>query len=225
MVRDGYLYAISLLLVAAVVRFFTADWFASWLLVAIPVLLAGFFLCFFRDPERAIPDGPGLVVSPADGKITEIAPIHTTDGDRIRLSIFLNVFDVHVNRSPIAGIIRRVQYKKGEYLNAMDPASAERNEQSVVTMEGDGCTITFKLIAGLLARRIVFLPKEGDILRRGQRVGLIKFGSRCDLVLPGDAHIRVERGQRVTGDQSILADVEVQSYDPTRWKDVIEKHR
>jgi phosphatidylserine decarboxylase len=200
MVRDGYWYAISLLLVAAVVRFFTADWFA-------------------------IPEGPGLVVSPADGKITEIAPIHTTDGDRIRLSIFLNVFDVHVNRSPIAGIIRRVQYKKGEYLNALDPASAERNEQSVVTMEGDGCMITFKLIAGLLARRIVFLPKEGDTLRRGQRVGLIKFGSRCDLVLPGNAHIRVERGQRVKGGQSILADVEVLSYEPTPSKDVMETRR
>jgi phosphatidylserine decarboxylase len=222
MVRDGYWYAISLLLVAAVVRFFTVDWFASWVLVAIPVLLAAFFLWFFRDPVRAIPEGPGLVVSPADGKITEVAPIHTLDGDRIRLSIFLSVFDVHVNRSPIAGVVRRIQYKKGEYLNAMDPASAERNEQSVVTMEGEGCLITFKLIAGLLARRIVFLPKEGDTLRRGQRVGLIKFGSRCDLVLPGDAHIRVERGQRVKGGVSILADVEVPSPDAVLPKGVME---
>ena len=222
MVRDGYWYAISLLLVAAVVRFFTADWFASWLLVAIPVLLAAFFLWFFRDPERAIPEGPGLVVSPADGKITEVAPIRTPDGDRIRLSIFLNVFDVHVNRAPISGTVRRVQYKKGEYLNAMDPASAERNEQSVVTMQGDDCFVTFKLIAGLLARRIVFRPKEGDVLQRGQRVGLIKFGSRCDLILPGDAHIRVERGQRVKGGESILADVEVSSHEPTLSKGVME---
>jgi phosphatidylserine decarboxylase len=225
MVRDGYWYAISLLLVAAVVRFFTADWFASWLLVLIPVLLAAFFLWFFRDPERAIPAGPGLVVSPADGKITEVAPIRTPDGDRIRLSIFLSVFDVHVNRSPIAGTVRRIRYKKGQYLNAMDPASAERNEQSVVTMEGDGCTITFKLIAGLLARRIVFLPKEGDTLQRGERVGLIKFGSRCDLVLPGDAHIRVERGQRVKGGQSILADVEVPSHYAKPSKEVMETRR
>ncbi len=225
MVRDGYWYAISLLLVAAVVRFFTADWFASWLLVAIPVLLAAFFLWFFRDPERAIPEGPGLVVSPADGKITEVAPIRTPDGDRIRLSIFLNVFDVHVNRAPISGTVRRVQYKKGEYLNAMDPASAERNEQSVVTMQGDNCFVTFKLIAGLLARRIVFRPKEGDVLQRGQRVGLIKFGSRCDLILPGDAHIRVERGQRVKGGESILADVEVSSHEPTLSKGVMEMRR
>ena len=222
MVRDGYWYAISLLLVAAVVRFFTADWFASWLLVLIPVLLAAFFLWFFRDPERPIPAGPGLVVSPADGKITEVAPIRTSDGDRIRLSIFLSVFDVHVNRAPIAGVVRRIHYKKGEYLNAMDPASAERNEQSVVTMEGEGCVIVFKLIAGLLARRIVFLPKEGDALQRGQRVGLIKFGSRCDLLLPGDAHIRVERGQRVKGGASILADVEVPSYPSAPQKVVVE---
>lgn len=127
--------------------------------------------------------------------------------------------------NPVAGTVRRIRYKKGEYLNAMDPASAERNEQSVVTMEGDGCTVTFKLIAGLLARRIVFLPKEGDTLQRGERVGLIKFGSRCDLVLPGDAHIRVERGQRVKGGESILADVEVSSNDPMQLKEVLEARR
>ena len=225
MVRDGYWYGISLLLVAAVVRVFTAGWFASWLLVAIPILLAAFFLWFFRDPERAIPEGPGLVVSPADGKVTEVAPIRTPDGDRIRLSIFLSVFDVHVNRAPVSGIVRRIQYKKGEYLNAMDPASAERNEQSVVTMEGEGCFVTFKLIAGLLARRIVFLPEEGATLQRGARVGLIKFGSRCDLVLPGDAHIRVERGQRVKGGETILADVEVPSYEPMLLKEVMETRR
>jgi phosphatidylserine decarboxylase len=222
MVRDGYWYAISLLFVAAVVRFFTADWFASWVLVAIPVLLAAFFLWFFRDPNRPIPAGPGLVVSPADGKVTEVAPIHTPDGDRIRLSIFLSVFDVHVNRSPIAGTIRSIQYKKGEFLNALDPASAERNEQNVVVMEGEGCIISLRLIAGLLARRIVFVPKEGDTLKRGERVGLIKFGSRCDLILPGDAHIRVERGQRVKGGESILADVEVPSFDPMQLKEVME---
>jgi phosphatidylserine decarboxylase len=222
MVRDGYWYAISLLFVAAVVRFFTADWFASWVLVAIPVLLAAFLLWFFRDPNRSIPAGPGLVVSPADGKVTEVAPIHTPDGDRIRLSIFLSVFDVHVNRSPVAGIIRSIQYKKGEFLNALDPASAERNEQNVVVMEGEGCIISLRLIAGLLARRIVFVPKEGDTLKRGERVGLIKFGSRCDLILPGDAHIRVERGQRVKGGESILADVEVPSYDPMLLKEVME---
>jgi phosphatidylserine decarboxylase len=214
MVRDGYWYGISLFLVAAVVRILTAGWFASWLLVAIPVLLALFFLWFFRDPTRTIPDSPGLVVSPADGKVTEVAPIRTQDGDRIRLSIFLSVFDVHVNRAPIEGVIRRIEYRKGEYLNALDPASAERNEQSVITMQGDGCVITFKLIAGLLARRIVLFHQQGARLQRGQRIGLIKFGSRCDLLLPGDAHVRVERGQHVKGGETILADVEVPSSEP-----------
>jgi phosphatidylserine decarboxylase len=222
MVRDGYWYGISLFLVAAVVRILTAGWFASWLLVAIPVLLALFFLWFFRDPARTIPDSPGLVVSPADGKVTEVAPIRTQDGDRIRLSIFLNVFDVHVNRAPIEGVIRHIEYRKGEYLNALDPASAERNEQSVITMQGDGCVITFTLIAGLLARRIVLFHQEGARLARGQRIGLIKFGSRCDLLLPGDAHVRVERGQHVKGGETILADVEVPSSEPTLPAEVVE---
>jgi phosphatidylserine decarboxylase len=222
MVRDGYWYGISLFLVAAVVRILTAGWFASWLLVAIPVLLALFFLWFFRDPARTIPASPGLVVSPADGKVTEVAPIRTQDGDRIRLSIFLSVFDVHVNRSPIGGVIRRIEYRKGEYLNALDPASAERNEQSVITMEGNGCVITFKLIAGLLARRIVLFHREGATLERGERIGLIKFGSRCDLLLPGDAHVRVERGQHVKGGETILADVEVPSAEPPLPTEVME---
>jgi phosphatidylserine decarboxylase len=225
MVRDGYWYGISLVLVAVVLRLLTAGWFISWLLVAVPLLLAAFFLWFFRDPERAIPQGAGLVVSPADGKVTEVAPIHTPDGDRIRMSIFLNVFDVHVNRSPIAGVVRRVQYKQGEYLNALNPASAERNEQCVVTVEGDGCFVTFKLIAGLLARRIVFRPAQGATLRRGERVGLIKFGSRCDLVLPGDAHIRVERGQHVKGGETILADVTVPFGVADPQKEVAETRR
>lgn len=225
MVRDGYWYGISLLLVAVVVRVLTAGWFASWIVTAIPVLLAMFFLWFFRDPQRAIPAGPGLVVSPADGKITEVAPIRTQDGDRIRLSIFLSVFDVHVNRAPISGVVRRVEYRKGEYLNALDPASADRNEQSVVTVEGEGCIITFKLIAGLLARRIVLFAKEGMTLERGERIGLIKFGSRCDLLLPGDAHVRVERGQHVKGGETILADVEVPSYEPMLLKEVMETRR
>jgi phosphatidylserine decarboxylase len=222
MVRDGYWYGISLFLVAALVRILTAGWFASWLLVAIPVLLALFFLWFFRDPARTIPDSPGLVVSPADGRVTEVAPIRTQDGDRIRLSIFLSVFDVHVNRAPIEGVIRRIEYRKGEYLNALDPASAERNEQSVITMEGNGCVITFKLIAGLLARRIVLFHQQGATLLRGQRIGLIKFGSRCDLLLPGDAHVRVERGQHVKGGETILADVEVPSPEPTMPVEVLE---
>jgi phosphatidylserine decarboxylase len=170
------------------------------------VLLAAFFLWFFRDPQRTIPAGPGLIVSPGDGLVTETASIVTPEGPRQRISIFLSVFDVHVNRSPIAGVLTGVRYQKGQYLNAMNPASADRNEQNIATVRGeDGVEITFKQIAGLLARRIVFKLREGDTVERGQRVGLIKFGSRVNVLLPAQAELRVRVGQRVKGGESVLA--------------------
>src|SRR5579863_6151379 len=125
MVRDGYIYALSLLAVAAALIWFTGQW--VWGII--PVLLAVFFLWFFRDPQRAIPSGNGLIVSPGDGVVTETVSINTPEGPRQRISIFLSVFDVHVNRAPIGGTVSRVVYQKGQYLNAMNPASAERNEQ------------------------------------------------------------------------------------------------
>jgi phosphatidylserine decarboxylase len=201
MVRDGYIYGMSLLAVAGALAWATG----SWLWSLIPVLLAAFFLWFFRDPQRAIPTGEGLVVSPADGLVTETVSIDTPDGPRQRISIFLNVFDVHVNRTPIGGVITGVRYQKGLYLNAMNPTCAERNEQNIVTVRGEGIEIVFKQIAGLIARRIVFNYREGDRVERGQRVGLIKFGSRTDIVLPADAVIRVKTGQRVKGGSSVLA--------------------
>jgi len=205
MVRDGYIYGLSLLAVAAALRWATGDW--AW--GVIPILLAAFFLWFFRDPPRTIPAGPGLIVSPGDGKVTETARINTPEGPRQRISIFLSVFNVHVNRAPIGGVLSRVAYQKGKYLNAMNPASAERNEQNVVTVRGTGADagveVTFKQIAGLLARRIVFRPREGESVERGQRVGLIKFGSRVDVVLPAEAALRVKVGDRVKGGASVLA--------------------
>jgi phosphatidylserine decarboxylase len=208
MVRDGYYYGFALLAIAGVLRYFTAGHAYSLILVAIPVLLAAFFLWFFRDPNRTIPQGPGVIVSPADGKVTEIASIHTPAGPATRISVFLSVFNVHVNRSPVEGILSEVTYKKGEFLNALNPASAERNEQNLVVVEGDYATVSFKQIAGLLARRIVFNFKQGDRVERGQRVGLIKFGSRVDIVLPADAKVRVQLGDKVSGGSSILADLE-----------------
>jgi phosphatidylserine decarboxylase len=201
MVRDGYIYGVSLLAVAGLLLWFTGGWVWS----VAPVLLAAFFLWFFRDPERTIPPGAGLVVSPGDGLVTETAPINTPDGPRQRISIFLSVFDVHVNRSPIGGVITSVRYQKGLYLNAMNPNSAERNEQNVVTVRGEGYEVTFKQIAGLIARRIVFNFAEGATVARGQRVGLIKFGSRVDVILPSTAELRVKVGQRVKGGASVLA--------------------
>jgi hypothetical protein len=123
----------------------------------------------------------------------------------MRLSIFLSVFNVHVNRSPIAGVIRDVRYQRGQYLNAMNQTSAELNEQNIVTVEGDGQTVVFKQIAGLLARRIVFYPKVGDHLERGQRVGLIKFGSRVDVLFAASAQVKVKVGDHVKGGASVLA--------------------
>jgi len=201
MVRDGYIYGISLILVAAAVDWATGNW--VWGIL--PLILAAFFLWFFRDPERAIPAGDGLILSPADGHVTETARIDTPSGPRQRISIFLSVFDVHVNRAPIGGMLSQVAYQKGEYLNAMNPASAERNEQNSVTVRGGGIEVTFKQIAGLLARRIVFNFKEGDTVQAGQRVGLIKFGSRVDVLLPAAATLRVQVGDRVRGGSSVLA--------------------
>lgn len=200
MVRDGYIYGLSLLAVAVVLAWATGHW--AWGIPAI--LLAIFFLWFFRDPQRTIPGGPGLIVSPGDGLVTETIAISTPDGPRQRISIFLSVFDVHVNRSPIAGVLSNVVYKKGQYVNAMNPACAECNEQNIVTVRGEGMEVTFKQIAGLLARRIVFNPRVGDRVERGQRVGLIKFGSRVDIILPAEAALQVKVGQRVRGGASVL---------------------
>ncbi|MGA3373635.1 MAG: phosphatidylserine decarboxylase [Terracidiphilus sp.] len=207
MVRDGYIYGLSLLAVAVLLAWATGNW--AWGVA--PVLLAAFFLWFFRDPERTIPLGPGLIVSPGDGLVTETAAIATPEGPRQRISIFLSVFDVHVNRSPIAGVLTSVRYQKGQYLNAMNPASALQNEQNIVTVCGEGrgagenLEVTFTQIAGLLARRIVFNLREGETVERGQRVGLIKFGSRVNVLLPAEAELRVKVGQRVKGGSSVLA--------------------
>ncbi|MGO9863505.1 MAG: phosphatidylserine decarboxylase [Terriglobales bacterium] len=208
MVRDGYYYGAGCLLAAGLVA-----WLAAWPYAVPVLLLAAFLLWFFRDPERQIPTVAGAVVSPGDGKVTDVS-IVTSDVtsnessggiSRQRISIFLSVFDVHVNRSPIAGVIRDVRYRRGKFLNAMGARSAEENEQNIVTVEGDGRTVIFKQIAGLIARRIVFKFKVGDTVARGERVGLIKFGSRVDVLVDPDATIQVQPGDRVKGGATVLA--------------------
>jgi phosphatidylserine decarboxylase len=201
MVRDGIYYALALVAVAVLIGIW-----ATPLLALVPLLLAVFFLWFFRDPERAIPSTPGAVVSPADGKITGVSRIQVDGKPHTSISIFLNVFNVHVNRSPATGVITCVDYHHGKYLNAMNPASAEFNEQNVCTLRTeDGQSIVFKQIAGLLARRIVFTRKAGDRVARGERVGLIKFGSRCDVIVPASAEVLVTVGNIVKGGSSTLA--------------------
>lgn len=199
MVRDGYFYALGMIVASAVL------WLFSPFLAVVPLLLAAFFLWFFRDPERATPADPNLVISPADGKVTAIAQFEVNGEARTRISIFLNVFNVHVNRSPIAGVIKDVQYQKGKFGNAMGAGSSDVNEQNIVTVEGDGHRVVFKQIAGLLARRIVFTKNVGDQVQRGERIGLIKFASRVDVILEPAAQVKVKLGDNVVGAKTILA--------------------
>ena len=200
MVREGYYYGLGLCVVAAVV-----GWLAGPAYVLVPLLLAAFFLWFFRDPERVIPADAGAVVSPADGKVTDVSTVELNGRPRARISIFLSVFDVHVNRSPIAGTITNAEYRHGRFRNALSAASAVENEQNIVTVEGDGHTVIFKQIAGVLARRIVFTKKLGDRVQRGERVGMIKFGSRTDILLDPAAAVHVAVGDHVRGGSSVLA--------------------
>jgi phosphatidylserine decarboxylase len=216
MVRDGIYYGLAFIAVAALVA-----WLTIPALAAIPLLLAGFFLWFFRDPERSIPAVQGAIVSPADGKVTDIATIQRNGEVHTRISIFLDVFDVHVNRSPVSGTIEDVRYQKGKFRNAMAADSAASNEQNIVTIRSDAGTVVMKQIAGLLARRIVFDKKVGDRLERGERVGMIKFGSRTDVVFPGGADMKVRVSDHVKGGSTVLAIAQPVAASP-RLRDVAE---
>ena len=201
MVRDGIYYGLAFIAVAVIAVWLLGPGFAI-----LPLLLAAFFLQFFRDPERAIPAEAGALVSAADGKVTEISTFETPAGPRIRVSVFLNVFDVHVNRSPVSGVIRNIEYRTGKFKNAMAGDSADINEQNVVTIAtDDGQTVIMKQIAGLLARRIVFNKRVGDRVERGERVGLIKFGSRTDVIFAAGGTLRLKVGDRVKGGSTVVA--------------------
>jgi phosphatidylserine decarboxylase len=196
MVIDGIYYAVVLTAGGAVVWYLTQPWFGLPFFV-----LALFCLYFFRDPERAIPDGP-VAVSPADGKVVGI---RTDPSAPTRISIFLNIFDVHVNRAPIAGTISKVEYIKGGFKVASLEIASSQNERNMVAIDGDGTSVSFAQIAGLIARRIVFHKQTGDRVAKGDRVGLIKFGSRVDVFFGPEWEIAVKTGERVQGGSSILA--------------------
>lgn len=200
MVRDGFYYGLGFGVAALVLGWLTSP---LWALPA--VVLGCFCLWFFRDPEREIPAEAGAIVSPGDGRVTHVSRVRASGADKLRISIFLSVFDVHVNRSPIAGVIRDIRYQRGKFLNAMGAESAAENEQNIVTVEGEGITVVFKQIAGLIARRIVFTKSVGDAVGRGERVGLIKFGSRVDVLLEMSAVPQVKVGDRVRGGASVIA--------------------
>lgn len=195
MVIYGIYYAAALLAGAGVVIYLT-----SWVWSLPLVVLAAFCLYFFRDPDREIPPGP-VAVSPADGKVVVVKP----ENGGQRISIFLNVFDVHVNRTPIPGRIADVHYQKGRFLVASKEEASHSNEQNVITVEGPLGRIEFKQIAGLIARRIICYKKPGDTVAAGERVGLIKFGSRVDVQLGPEWDVTVRVGQRVAAGSSVIA--------------------
>jgi phosphatidylserine decarboxylase len=195
-VIDGIYYAAALAASGGLVAWLAGPWFALPLWI-----LAAFCLYFFRDPNRAIPPGP-VAVSPADGKVVAVK---AEDPALTRVSVFLSVFDVHVNRAPIAGRITAVEYRTGSFHVASKEACSSENEQNVVTMEGDQTTVVFKQIAGLIARRIVFRKKPGDRVALGERVGLIKFGSRMDVLFGPEWEITVRPGMRVAAGSSVIA--------------------
>ena len=195
MVIDGIYYAIGLFAGGALVSYLTRPAFG------IPMFILGLFcLWFFRDPDREIPSGP-VAVSPADGKVIWIKRI----GDQIRVTIFLNIFDVHVNRSPIAGKITKVEYMQGKFLVASVEAASSENERNVITVEDNGVKVVFAQIAGLIARRIVCYKQPGDSVAAGERIGYIKFGSRVDIWFGPEWTVDVKEGQRVSAGSSILA--------------------
>ena len=195
-VIDGIYYALALAGAGALVAWLVSPWFAGVLW-----LLALFCLYFFRDPERAIPGGP-VAVSPADGKIVAVKQDSPT---LQRISIFLNVFDVHVNRAPVGGAIAAVEYRPGRFMVASRERCSAENEQNVITVDGDGSRVVFKQIAGIIARRIVCHKRPGDRVAAGERVGLIKFGSRVDVLLGPEWEITVRPGMRVAGGSSVIA--------------------
>jgi phosphatidylserine decarboxylase len=196
MVVDGIYYALALSAGGVLVAYLSRPWFGLPLFV-----LALFCLYYFRDPDRGIPSGP-VAVSPADGKVVAVKKESPTV---TRVSIFLNIFDVHVNRTPISGKITDVLYHKGQFLVASKEEASSQNEQNTITVEGDGTRVRFKQIAGLIARRIVFTKKLGDTVTTGERIGMIKFGSRMDVEFGPEWEILVKPGMRVAAGSSVIA--------------------
>ena len=201
MVIDGILYGLGSLAGGVL-----AAWLTGVPLIAAPFFVFGAFcMYFFRDPDRTTPPGADCV-SPADGKVMAVKP---DQAGLTRISIFLNVFDVHVNRSPIAGRITGVRYERGSFRVAMDHRASVENEQNIVTVEGEATKVVFKQIAGLIARRIVFWKEIGNEVALGERVGLIKFGSRVDVLLPPNVVVTVKKGEHVKGGLTVIGNVQL----------------
>ncbi len=207
MVKDGYWYGLPLVLVAGGLFGFGLRWPGTffWVGGCFFLVLAALVLNFFRDPEREIPTQPDAIVSPADGRVVEIRDEDFEGRPVQRVSIFMSPFDVHVNRSPIAGTIGDIFYRRGTFRIATAPRASVENEQNIFTVVGEQGVVVVKQIAGAVARRIVFWKKGCDAVARGERVGLIKFGSRVDVLMEPGIEMRVKVGDRVRAGASILA--------------------
>jgi phosphatidylserine decarboxylase len=207
--RRGYIAAPGYNFILAGVVLILLGLMGGWpWITGLGVVAGGFFAYFFRDPERDIPPEPGVIVSPADGKVVRVDEVQENEflhGPARHVAIFMNVFDVHVNRSPVAAVVREMRHRPGEYKAASRDDAASRNEQQILMLENAaGRRVLVVQIAGLLARRIIPLVKPGQPLARGERLGLICFGSRVDLYLPGDSQVQVKTGDRVKAGSSII---------------------
>jgi phosphatidylserine decarboxylase len=196
MVKDGIPFVLVPVVVGLILLYF-----GLWPLVIVFFGLAAFMAYFFRDPRREIPQTAGLIVSAADGRVTRIEDTP----ERKVVSVFLSPLDVHINRSPIAGTVKKITYTIGKKAPATSDESSLLNERNSLIVEGEGITITCTQIAGIVARRIVCWPHEGDNLGRGEKFGLIKFGSRTDLVMPPTVELKVKIGDRVVGGETVIA--------------------
>jgi phosphatidylserine decarboxylase len=203
MVKDGYKFASGPLLGGIVALVLHWNWLGGAL-----IFLGFFVMFFFRDPERTPPPEQDTIVSPADGRVMEVAEESLNGKTGSRISVFLSIFDVHVNRSPVAGRITAIEYRTGKFYAAMRGRASAENEQNAFTVQSDRGDVVFKQIAGWVARRIVCWKSVGDSVMRGERVGMIRFGSRMDIWLPAGVEILVRPGQHVAGGTSVLA----------RWK-------
>jgi len=200
MVKEGYWYGLPLALIAC-----GALALGLYAPAALFLILTLFVVNFFRDPERLVPADPAAIVAPADGRVVQISGDTFSGCPMRRISIFMSPLDVHVNRSPAAGIVRQVQYHKGRFHVASEERASADNEQNVFTLETSAGLIVVRQIAGLVARRIIFWKRVGDRLERGERVGLIKFGSRVDILLDPGIELRVKTGDLVRAGSTIVA--------------------
>jgi phosphatidylserine decarboxylase len=202
--REGWRYITLAFAVALAASFFIGPWSIPFWIIAV------FVLQFFRDPPRTIPQDPNAVLSPADGRIVVVEKVRDpyANRDALKISVFMNVFNVHSNRAPVDGKIENVQYFPGKFVNAdLDKASTENERNALTITAANGQTVTCVQVAGLIARRILCYVKVKDTLRRGQRYGFIRFGSRVDVYLPLSARPRVTVGEKVSATETILAEL------------------